>query len=303
MRQIIIILITAMITTISQAQDWVDRSLYPFDSYSIELDAGRMHYLDEGQGEVLLFVHGTPTWSFLYREFIQDLSKDYRCIAIDHLGFGLSDKPADFSGTPEAHSKNLSAFIQALRLEDITLVVHDFGGPIGLGAGLENYQRIKRVVLFNTWLWSTKDNPIAAEIDGFLNSEVGQDLYLNQNYSPAVLLKQAFADSTRLTAAVHQHYIAPFPTPSSRMSLLNIGKAFVGSSAWYDEQWEKLNLLEDKDWLILWGEKDLFLDVNHRDRWSNRLPQAKVVSFAAGHFVQEEETEAATDAIRAFLKE
>lgn len=303
MRQLIILLFTAMLTTISQAQDWLDPSLYPFDSHYLELDAGKLHYLDEGQGEVLLFVHGTPTWSFLYRDLIQDLSQDYRCIAIDHLGFGLSDKPVDFPGTPEAHSRNLSTFIQALGLENITLVVHDFGGPIGLGAGLENHQRIKRVVLFNSWLWSTQNNPVAMEIDGFLNSEVGKDLYLNQNYSPVVLLKQAFADTTNLSTAAHQHYIAPFPTPATRQSLLHIGRSFVGSSGWYEEQWKKLGLLEDKDWLILWGEKDLFLDVSYRNRWSSRLPQAKVISFDAGHFVQEEETEAAIDAIRAFLKE
>lgn len=303
MRQLIILLFTAMLTTISQAQDWLDRSLYPFDSHYFELDPGKLHYLDEGQGEVLLFVHGTPTWSFLYRDLIQDLSQDYRCIAIDHLGFGLSDKPVDFPGTPEAHSRNLSTFIQALDLENITLVVHDFGGPIGLGAGLDNHQRIKRVVLFNSWLWSTQNNPVAMEIDGFLNSEVGEDLYLNQNYSPVVLLKQAFADTTNLSAAAHQHYIAPFPTPATRQSLLRIGRSFVGSSGWYEEQWKKLALLEDKDWLILWGEKDLFLDVSYRNRWSSRLPQAKVISFDVGHFVQEEETEAAIDAIRAFLKE
>ena len=114
---------------------WLDRSVYPFAHSYARLEAGTMHYVDEGEGETLLFVHGTPTWSFLYRDMIQALSKNHRCVAIDHLGFGLSEKPEKFSGLPEDHAENLAAFIKKLDLRDITLVVHDFGGPIGLGAG------------------------------------------------------------------------------------------------------------------------------------------------------------------------
>ena len=284
------------------AQNWLDQDLYPFQSHFLELENGKIHYVDEGQGEVLLFVHGTPTWSFLYRDFIQELSKDYRCIAIDHLGFGLSDQqPDSFAGTPQAHAQNLSALVQELDLHDITLVVHDFGGPIGLGAAIENVDRIERIVLFNSWLWSTKENVVAQEIDQLLNSEVGEDLYLNQNFSPVVLLKQAFSDASRLSTEVHEHYIAPFPDPASRASLLKIGKAFTGSSDWYEQQWERLDLLADKNWLILWGTRDPFLDVSFRDRWAKRLPNATVVSFDSGHFVQEETTEEVLQAMQKWL--
>jgi len=114
------------------AQKWLDTKEYPFSSNYLETQWGKIHYLDEGKGETILFVHGTPTWSFLYRNYIKELSKNYRCIALDHLGFGLSDKPKNFPGTPQLHSENLKALIDALQLKDITLVVHDFGGPIGL---------------------------------------------------------------------------------------------------------------------------------------------------------------------------
>ena len=128
---------------ISKSQSWVNPSLYPFKSKFISLDEGQMHYVDEGKGEILLFVHGTPTWSFLYRDFITELSKDYRCIAVDHLGFGLSEKPLSFDGKPESHTDNLIVFIEKMGLTNITLVVHDFGGPIGLGAAIQNHEKNK----------------------------------------------------------------------------------------------------------------------------------------------------------------
>src|SRR5512133_3021901 len=110
----------------------LDRSEYPFASHYLQLPMGRMHYIDEGHGSPIVMVHGTPTWSFLYRHLVKRLAADYRCLAPDNLGFGLSNKPAGWSYTPQAHADNLRAFIESLGLRDVTLVVHDFGGPIGL---------------------------------------------------------------------------------------------------------------------------------------------------------------------------
>lgn len=185
-----------MATTLN-AQDWIDKNLFPFENKFVQLKAGNMHYVDEGEGEIILFVHGTPTWSFLYRDFIQDLYGSNRCIAIDHLGFGLSEKPQDFAGTPQAYSKNLSEFIEKLNLKNITLVVHDFGGPIGLGAAIENPDNIKQVILFNTWLWETKSEKSVQKINKILNSGLGRFMYLNLNFSPKVLLKKGFSDKKK----------------------------------------------------------------------------------------------------------
>ncbi|MEM9832164.1 MAG: alpha/beta fold hydrolase [Bacteroidota bacterium] len=181
-----------MIATSKQsvAQDWVDKSLYPFEHHFITLESGRMHYVDQGKGEVILFVHGTPTWSFLYRDFIKELAKNYRCITIDHLGFGLSEKPGGSDFTPQWHTRNLSEFIEKKNLNNITLVVHDFGGPIGLAAGMEHADRIKRVVLFNTWLWSTASIKEVQKLDKTVNSGLGKFLYLSMNISPKTLLKK-----------------------------------------------------------------------------------------------------------------
>ncbi len=289
-------------TTLAQSQNWLDTSLYPFQHNYLSLEAGTMHYVDEGQGPVILFVHGTPTWSFLYRDFIKELSKNHRCIAVDHIGFGLSDKPQSFAGTPQLHAKNLSEFINKMNLKDITLVVHDFGGPIGLAAGIENHQRIKRIVLFNTWLWATKDDKGAQKIDRILHSWLGNFLYLNTNFSPNVLLKMAFHDKRKLSKTIHHQYKKPFPNKKSRFGLLNIGKALIGSSDWYEEQWNQLDKLRDKQWLILWGTEDTFISMEYLAQWKQRLPNAKVLQLHCGHFVQEEETERAIDEIAAFME-
>ena len=126
------------------------------------------------------------------------------------LGFGLSEKPLDFKGTPQNHAKNLSEFINQLKIDNITLVVHDFGGPIGLAAGIQQAEKIKRIVLFNSWLWSTKQNADALKIDKLINGWMGKMLYLNFNFSPKVLLKKGFSDKDNLSKNAHQHYIKPF---------------------------------------------------------------------------------------------
>jgi pimeloyl-ACP methyl ester carboxylesterase len=288
--------------TETNPQNWLDVKLYPFEKRYLQLQAGNMHYVDEGNGEVILFVHGTPTWSFLYRDFIREFSKNYRCIAIDHLGFGLSEKSESFSGTPENHSVNLSEFIQKLDLQNITLVVHDFGGPIGLSAGISNSNRIKQVVLFNTWLWETKKGKDAKKIDRTINSWLGKFLYLNLNFSPRVLLKKGFSIKKNLPKSIHRHYIRPFPDKKSRKSLLNLAKALVGSSDWYQSQWEQLGALLDKKWLIIWGTEDTFLKKDYLLKWKNRIPEAEIKEFSCGHFVQEEKTNESIRTIANFIK-
>ncbi|MEP0365697.1 MAG: alpha/beta fold hydrolase [Cyclobacteriaceae bacterium] len=303
MKQIFNILTLIIMNSTAFSQSWVDTTLYPFENKFLRLEAGNMHYVDEGKGEIILFVHGTPTWSFLYRDFVKELSKEYRCIAIDHLGFGLSDKPDSIPGTPEWHSQNLSEFIRKLDLQNTTLVVHDFGGPIGLAAGIENSERIKKVVLFNSWLWATDQKKEAQKIDKTINSWLGKFLYLNMNFSPKVLLKKGFANKKNLSKEVHQQYIKPFPDKSSRIPLLNLAKALVGSSDWYQNQWEQLDELSDKEWLILWGTEDEFITMENLQKWQEKLSNSKTKEFDCGHFVQEEHTNESIKEIINFMNE
>ncbi len=288
--------------TLSLARNWVDKNEYPFESNYIELESGTMHYVDEGAGDIILFVHGTPTWSFLYRDFIKDLSQDYRIIAIDHLGFGLSEKTKEFPGRPADHANNLSEFIQQMDLWDITLVVHDFGGPIGLAAAIKQPERFKQVVLFNSWLWGNHSNKKALKADKIINSLIGRFLYLRLNFSPKVLLKKGFSDQQHLPKEIHKQYLKPFPNKNSRWGLYRIAQSLVGSSDWYQQQWEQLTVLEDKSWLILWGIHDEFFTHDYLEKWKERLHGASTVKFPCGHFVQEEQTEEAILAMRYFLQ-
>lgn len=218
------------------------------------------------------------------------MSKNYRCIALDHLGFGLSEKPKDFTGTPKAHATNLLSFIKSLELEDITLIVHDFGGPIGLGAALRCSDKIENIVLFNTWLWETKSNKKALKVDKLLHSRLGRLLYLNLNFSPKTLLKMGITDKKNLSKKTHKQYLAPFPTKESRYSLLKIGKSLVGASEWYETQWQKIKTLKQKKWLFLWGTKDQFITEESLGKWLTKLPDARVKKYDSGHFLQEEKS-------------
>lgn len=165
---------------------WLDREEYPLQSRFLELEMGRMHYIDEGNGSPIVMVHGTPTWSFLYRYLVKGLSQNFRCVAPDHIGFGLSDKPEEWAYLPEAHAKNLKTLIGTLGLRDITLLVHDFGGPIGLSYAIEKPENVKRLIILNTFMWSS----LRYEVGGrLLGSPIGKSLYLRLNFSVRVMMK------------------------------------------------------------------------------------------------------------------
>lgn len=283
---------------------WFDRNEYPFQSRQLTVGGHKMHYIDEGSGPTLLFVHGTPTWSFLYRKQIQALSTEFRCVALDHIGFGLSEKPEKAPYTPEWHSQNLEKLVDALQLRDITLIVHDFGGPIGLSFAIRRPELIAKVVLLNTFLWETASNPAAQKINRIIRSAFGRFLYLRMNVSPKLLLKSAFADKKKLTKAIHRHYIKVFPDKSSRHGLLGLAENLVGASDWYAAQWHQLDRIASKPFLVVWGMKDTFIGPDFLKVWEGRLKNVRQVIRLeeAGHFVQEEAPNELSQAITAFCK-
>ena len=258
--------------------DWVDRNLYPFESHYIDVDGGRMHYVDEGTGPVVVLVHGTPTWSFLYRSLIRDLSRDHRVIALDHIGFGLSDKPAQWSYRPGDHARNLETLIERLALRDVTLIVHDFGGPIGLSYATRHPENVRALVLFNTWLWSLEGTP-AEKLSRFMAGGIGRFLYTRLNFSPKVIIKAAFGDKSKLTREVHRHYISVFPTSSERQAPWMLAKELIGSSDWYTSLWNQRERFAGKPSLVLWGMKDPAFKADALARWTSTLTSAHVVQF------------------------
>jgi len=280
----------------------IDKKLYPFSYKYYNTEYGKIHYIDEGEGEIILFVHGTPSWSFEYRHYIKNLSKKYRCIAIDHLGFGKSDKPIDFEGTPENHNQNLVNFINDLNLKIINLVVHDFGGVIGLPYAIDNIDNINKIVIFNTWLWETKNDKEVIKIDKLINSRLGKFLYLNLNFSPKVLLKKGFHNKSKLTKEIHQSYILPFANKNSRKHLYDIAKSLMGSSNWYESYWKKADILNNKEIILIWGSKDEFINEKHLVKWKSKLTTNKIHQLKCGHFVQEECPQESLEIIEKFLE-
>jgi haloalkane dehalogenase len=261
-----------------------------------------MHYVDEGEGEPILLVHGTPSWSFEWRHVIRELSASHRCIAPDLLGFGLSGRPRDFAYTPEAHAAALEAFVEALDLRAITLVVHDFGGPIGLPLALERTGLVRRLVVLNSWMWSIADDPSMARAARLLGGRFGRLLYERLNVSPRVIMPGAYADRKKLTPAIHRQYLAPFPDRWSRGAVLwTLARALLASSAHYESLWARRERLRDIPMLLVWGTRDPAFKMDSLARWKRAAPHAAVVELPVGHWPQEEAPRETADALTTFL--
>jgi haloalkane dehalogenase len=280
--------------------DWLDRTAYPFSSSFFDTGAGRMHYVDVGEGPVVLLVHGTPTWSFLYRRLIEALRDTHRVIAPDLLGFGLSDKPQTEAVAPPRQAEHLQALVDHLALDRFTLGVHDFGGPIGLSLALDRPARIERLLLFNTWMWPRTDAATrwASRLFG---TGLGRALYTRWNFSPNVMLPAL--THRRLPPDVHDHYRRPFPTAATRHAPWVFARDLVGASDWYAALWARREALESIPALLLWGEQDPGFGTDALQRWQALFAQVETETFPdAGHLPQEETPEAVWAAIRAGVR-
>jgi pimeloyl-ACP methyl ester carboxylesterase len=279
---------------------WLDTGAYPFAHHWADLAGGRMHYVDEGAGEPIVFVHGTPTWSFEWRHLVRALSATHRCVAPDLLGFGLSDRPRDFAYTPEAHAEVLAQFVDGLGLESFILVVHDFGGPIGLPLALEG--RARRLVVLNSWMWSFAGDADMEKKARIAGSGVGRWLYRHLNFSQRVIMPTAYGDRKKLTPAIHRQYLSVFPDAWSRGAVLwALAKSLLGSGDFYDSLWRRRDALRGLPALVVWGMKDSAFPPRHLERWKTALPAAAIVELPAGHWPHEELPGEVIAALRAFL--
>jgi pimeloyl-ACP methyl ester carboxylesterase len=283
-----------------QRPAWLDPALYPFAPRHHSTADGSMHYVDEGRGRPILFVHGTPSWSFEWRHAIAALRADHRCVAPDHLGFGLSAKPPRAPYAPADHAARLRQLVRALDLREITLVVHDFGGPIGLSVALDEPERFRSVVLLDSWMWAHGSDPKIRRLSRLVASPLGRFLYLWLNASPRWLVPASFGDRSKLTKAIHRHYVGPFARRDERSAPWTLGKELAGSDPWYASLWERREVLRSLPVTLVWGTKDIAFGEPYLERWRAALPEAEVVRVeGAGHFPQEEQPERVTAAIRA----
>ena len=280
---------------------WLNTTEYPFPSKFFHINGHKLHYIEEGQGETILFIHGTPSWSFDFRHIIKALRKDYRCIAIDHIGFGLSDKPGKYDYSTQNHSKTLEAFIAEKKLQSITLVVHDFGGPIGLNVAINHPGKIKNIVVLNSWLWSSKTDPDFIKVSKILKSPLLPFLYRYLNFSPRFILPKSFGDN-KLPKALLSQYTKPFANKQERNGTLAFAQSLLNDQDWFEELWNNKHHIASKPTLFIWGMKDPVIKPAYLHKFLTGFPNATVSKIeTAGHFPQEEEPAAVTRAILTFL--
>jgi len=244
-------------------------------------------------------VHGNPSWSFQFRSVIRGLSGTCRCIAPDHLGFGLSDKPPGWSYLPQDHAKNLEMLLDSLDLQQMTLVVGDWGGPIGLSYAIRHPERIRNLVITNTWLWSVRGDWYYRMFSGFIGGPLGRWLIRRNNFVAATLMPSLFGDRSRLTPEIHRHYLEPLARPEDRKGCWILPGQIIGASDWLQSLWDQRSVLQEKEILIAWGMRDIAFRKKELETWILTFPRARVVRFEdCGHFVSEEKPTELTEEIR-----
>lgn len=234
---------------------------------------------------------------------IKGLSKKFRCIAPDHLGFGLSDKPYELSYLPEGHAKNIETLIERLELKNVTLVGQDWGGPTGFSYAANNPENVKSLIVLNTWMWSVKGDLYYEAFSRFMGGAIGRFLIKRYNYFVNGVMKIASGDKSKLNEHVHNHYRKPLEKPEDRKACWAMPKRIVGSSEWLDELWSQREKIKDKPALILWGMKDIAFREKELKKWSDLFTNREVVKFEdAGHFLQEEKGGELVPYIEEFLE-
>jgi pimeloyl-ACP methyl ester carboxylesterase len=276
---------------------------FPFEAHYLEAGDVRLHYVDEGPPDAppILFVHGNPTWSYLWRKPIAELSKrGRRCVAFDHMGFGRSDKPPLLARyTLAAHVENALALLDELDLRDVTLVAHDWGGPVGLGTMLERRERLRGAVLINTWAWELPSF-VPPFIREFRSEGLGEILALAGSlFVESIPGGMANRDTDPV---MMEAYRAPFPDYWSRIGTLAFQRDLPlterdRSSRLMGEIHDRLHGL-DLPVTLLWGMRDPVFQPVFLEQWRELFPDAKVVELAdAAHFVPEDRPDAVIDAL------
>lgn len=289
---------------VSENEAW--RREYPFQSHWLDLGAYRLHYFAEGSGSPLLMVHGNPTWSFLWRHLARDLRHDYRPIAMDHVGCGLSDKPRNLTYSLPVHVANLVQLIDHLDLSNVTLLAHDWGGPIGLRALLARRERFSRIILFNTgafpppyipWRIRACRTPLLGKI-----AVQGFNLFARAAQSMAVHEAHSISPTAR------NGLLSPYNSWQNRQAIFEFVRDIPQSEnhpTWkYLEELESsLPELADLPIKLIWGMRDWCFQPVCLDRLVEHWPNAEVERIEdAGHWVTEEAQSEVLRSVSDFLQ-
>jgi cis-3-alkyl-4-acyloxetan-2-one decarboxylase len=286
------------------------RDLYPFDSHFISFNYGKLayHYLDEGprtKGKAVVMLHGNPTWSFYYRNVVLALRDKYRCIVPDHMGCGLSDKPQDYPYTLAQHVTNVESLLDRLEISEASLIVHDWGGAIGMGVAVRNPARIKKLVVLNTAAFSSSRIPKTLELARL--PIFGDIAIRGLNCFAKGALQMAVAHKDRITPEVRAGYLAPYDSWENRIATLR----FVQDIPMLPSHptWPVLKSIEagldqfkNTPMQLHWGMKDFVFNESFLKTWQEKFPAAEATRYEdAAHYVLEDAHERITPKIREFL--
>jgi haloalkane dehalogenase len=265
---------------------WVPSELYPFADRYAELAGCLVHYVDEGSGPPLLLLHGNPTWSFLYRKIIAGLRDRYRCVAVDYPGFGLSTPRHGYGFTPAEHADVVEELVRHLDLREITMMVQDWGGPIGFAVATRDPERFAAFVIGNTWAWPKAD-PGTQLFSRVLGGPVGRRLIANRNLFVEGILRRSVREP--LPDVVMDAYRGPFPTPGSRRPTAVFPREILASRPFLAEVEQRLPGLRDRRALLVWPTRDPAFRGRERRRWEQLFPNHRTVMLeGAGHYIQED---------------
>jgi cis-3-alkyl-4-acyloxetan-2-one decarboxylase len=285
------------------------RHLFPFESRFCDHAGVRQHYIDEGHGEPVVMLHGNPTWSFMYRALISNLRTSYRVIAPDHVGCGLSDKPDDtqYAYTLEQRVLDVGALLESAGVTGgITLVVHDWGGLIGLTWAVQNAERVKRFVILNTAAFPIP-SPARLPLSIRVCRETALGAFFVRRFNAFSAMASRLAPRHRLAAEVRRAYTAPYDSWANRIATLRFVQDIPlaphdPSFALVRETAGRLESLRSRPMLICWGERDFVFGRHFLDEWIKRFPSAEVHRFHdAGHYVMEDAADRIVPLVRSFL--
>ena len=277
--------------------------LYPFAAKKISLHGHNLSFLDQGRGKVIVMLHGNPTWSFYYRNLVSLLQDNYRVIVPDHMGCGFSDKPQDYSYTLKTHIDNLQTLLAELGIEKFSLVVHDWGGAIGMGLAVRCPERVESIVVLNTAAFRSQRIPLRISI---CRVPILGDLIV-RGFNGFARGALTMAVTHEMAPAVARGYLQPYDSWAHRLALLRFVQDIPLTPK--DESWQDLLEIENglaqfktTPMLILWGGKDFCFTSYFYEEWRQRFPGAESHFFPdAGHYVLEDAFAAIAPLITAFF--
>lgn len=282
------------------------RGEYPFTSKFTTIGVQQFHFIDEGRGEILLFIHGNPTWSFLFRRLITALHLDYRCIAPDHIGFGLSAKPQKYDYSLESHIDNLEAFILKYDLNKITLIAHGYGSAIAMGCAIRQPKRFSRFIMMNAF---SRSSPKLTPLYRLMRTPfLGK--FIVCEYNLLVKLMLAYGTVTPLTHIAHHGFSFPYNSFENRIGPYRLLEDIPISQDQYSFETflqveHGLWLFKEKPFLLVCGLKDnRFKPRESLELWKITYPQAEVLELEeAGHLLLEDAPVEVIRFIKKFLED